>query len=219
VNASANVDRGTHVSRCMDGVGMVGIVMDGGVSVCGASDRVGTVADKGTAHVWAHTFAAAEPTQSLQDPKHLQSWLQSSHCVWHCSCCCLAACGVAGAVVVPHLVLQLLSLHCAWCYGHCHCAVLVLWLPLSHCVWCCGCCHCAMHGVMVMVAMPHAVSWSPSLCCVGVAVTVFAPCVVSPGAVVASRRCHCHCLCAACGVAGCCCCATWVLQLLSLHHM
>ena len=59
MNMSANADGGTHVSGCADGVGMVGIVMDGGMSV-GASDRVGTVADRGTAHTRAHAFAAAD---------------------------------------------------------------------------------------------------------------------------------------------------------------
>ena len=53
------MDGGTCVSGCTDGVGMVGIVVDGGASV-GASDGVGTVADGGAAHVRACAFAAAD---------------------------------------------------------------------------------------------------------------------------------------------------------------
>src|SRR6266851_3998243 len=62
---------------------------------------------------------------------------------------------VAAAIVMLHVVLQLLLLCC---------------------IWCCGCCDCATHGVvgtvirlhyvMVMVAMPHVVSWSLLLHCV-----------------------------------------------------
>ncbi len=64
VNTSANADGGTRISRCVDGVGMVGIVVDGGTSV-GASDGVGTVADGGMAHTRAHTFAAADVTSGF----------------------------------------------------------------------------------------------------------------------------------------------------------
>ena len=39
---------------------MVGIVADGGASVCGALDGVGTIADGGMAHAQAHTFAVAD---------------------------------------------------------------------------------------------------------------------------------------------------------------
>ncbi len=60
MNTSANMDGGTHISGCTDRVGMVGIVVDGGVSVCRASDGVGTVADRGVAHAWACAFAAAD---------------------------------------------------------------------------------------------------------------------------------------------------------------
>jgi len=47
------VDGGTCVSGCTDGVGMVGIVVDGGASV-GASDGVGTVATEAQ-HTRRHT--------------------------------------------------------------------------------------------------------------------------------------------------------------------
>jgi hypothetical protein len=57
---NANTDGGTHISRCTDGVGMVGIVADRGASVCGASDGVGTVVDGGMAHVRARAFAVAD---------------------------------------------------------------------------------------------------------------------------------------------------------------
>ena len=59
MNMSANTDRGTHISGCADGVGMVGIVTDGGTSV-GALDGVGTVADGGTAYAQAHAFTVAD---------------------------------------------------------------------------------------------------------------------------------------------------------------
>jgi hypothetical protein len=39
---------------------MVGIVADGGTSVCGASDGVGAIADGGMAHARARAFAAAD---------------------------------------------------------------------------------------------------------------------------------------------------------------
>jgi len=60
VNASGNADRATCISRCTDGVGIVGIVTDGGASICGAPDGVGTVVDGGMAHAWARTFAVAD---------------------------------------------------------------------------------------------------------------------------------------------------------------
>ena len=60
MNVNANMDRGTHVSRCMNGVGMVGIVTDGGTSICGALDGVGAVVDRGMAHMWACAFTAAD---------------------------------------------------------------------------------------------------------------------------------------------------------------
>ena len=60
MNANANTDGGTRISRCMDGVGMVGIVTDGGTSVCRALDGVGAFADGGMAHAWACAFAAAD---------------------------------------------------------------------------------------------------------------------------------------------------------------
>jgi hypothetical protein len=57
---NANTDGGTRVSGCANEVGMVGIVTDGGVSICGASDGVGAVVDGGMAHTWARAFAAAD---------------------------------------------------------------------------------------------------------------------------------------------------------------
>ena len=57
---NANADRGTHVSGCVDGVGMVGIVTDGGVSICRASDGVGAIADGRMAHAWACAFTVAD---------------------------------------------------------------------------------------------------------------------------------------------------------------
>ena len=113
----------------------------------------------------------------------LWSQMQLSRCVWFCGCCCHATCGVAGTVVrlgyvivavaMPRAVSRLLLSHHVvllsqsrhvWCYGY------------SCCTVCCGCCRRTMHGVvgtvvrlhyvMVMVAMPHVVSWSQLSCCV-----------------------------------------------------
>jgi hypothetical protein len=57
-----NADGGAHISGCMDGVGAV---MDGAASISGGEDGVGTVVDGGTAHTWAHTFAAADVTSGF----------------------------------------------------------------------------------------------------------------------------------------------------------
>ena len=44
---------------------MVGIVADGGASICGASDGVGAIVDRGMAHTWACAFAAADVTSGF----------------------------------------------------------------------------------------------------------------------------------------------------------
>jgi hypothetical protein len=51
------VDGGAHVSRCVDGVG---IVADGSANGSVGADGVGTVVDRGAAHARARAFAAAD---------------------------------------------------------------------------------------------------------------------------------------------------------------
>ena len=44
-----SMDGGTHISRCMDGGG---IVIDGGASILGGIDRVGAIIDRGAAQAY-----------------------------------------------------------------------------------------------------------------------------------------------------------------------
>jgi hypothetical protein len=65
MNMNANMDGESRISGCADGVGMVGIVADGGASIFGALDGLGTVADGGIAHMQARAFAAADVTSGF----------------------------------------------------------------------------------------------------------------------------------------------------------
>ena len=72
-------------------------------------------------------------------------------------------CGVAGTVVVLHVVLQALSSCHAWCHGHCHRTVHGV---AGIFVTPCGCCHwhhLAMREVMRAIILPRLVlQWLPS---------------------------------------------------------
>jgi hypothetical protein len=103
-------------------------------------------------------------------------WVPSLCHMWCCGCHHCATCGVAGAiaalcvvsqvvsschdgvtvvVIVPHVVLQLLSSHRAWCRRCCHCAapsvtdaIVMLCLVLQMLLSCCG-------GVVIVVVAPR----------------------------------------------------------------
>jgi hypothetical protein len=125
--------------------------------------------------------------------------------------------GVAVAVFPAHVVLRLLSLHHAWCCGHCHRAVgaargchLRQFEPhvvsqswsVRH-VWCHGCRLCAACSAAGAIIAPRMVLWVLLSGCVSVAVVVFVPHVVSGVPPLRCMWCCGHCRCAVHGVCSC----------------
>src|SRR5216683_6416800 len=104
--------------------------------------------------------------------------LSSCH-VWCCRHCRCTVCGVAGTVVVLHMVLWALLSHRVGVVVGIISPHMMLRELLSCRVWCClGCC-CAVHGVGGAVIVPRVMLGVLSLHCVGVMAGIVLPCVMS----------------------------------------